>query len=506
MSNGWCVPNGASEYAIERHVVDSAGRLGSLYNLRSDRVVDQYSPPRLMSKRVGKPAICQILSGHPAKSATSYLEQLGFQSSLRENVDFQTVAPAGLSLLIDYNEPITRGTRFLYYSYRDRKEKLEVKAGKGDHVAPPPQANTFATHMITKIVWGIEILCVLQIPPNQYMELVDQTLERVRRQLLKYKRPMKFNPTDQSLLEKLSDTAIYGSETCIDQPNMSLTTVLSRIREWQNNVNVHQPIEYTLLPLRWLYPRLPAPDPPELLNEKDSHLRRVRPLLKRIAEQIEELREVVADLPDRFSSPILHRCLIDEQRDFEAVIDAEQELSRRLRTVMEEIQQGRQDSSIIDTVIASPRYASLNAAAITQLQTKLARLVSKAKLIDQLTDDGIRYINATDVYRSGQTAETQITDIHQVLIRTLSKAVLWYSSDRLRREQVDQWKENYQRLLVQKDRREPLDMIYVDFTYCQPNLEDFMMVEVPVKKTPEMKKEDRMPRRLVSDEGVSVLP
>lgn len=491
MSSGWCIPSGPSEYAIERHVVDAAGRLGSLYNLRSDRVVDQYSSPRLKIKRVGRPAICQILSGHPTKSATSYLEQLGFQSALRENVEFQTVAPAGLSLLIDYNEPITRGTRFLYYSYRDRKEKLEVKAGEGDRVAPPPQANTFATHVITKIIWGIEILCVIQIAPDQYMELVDRTLERVRRQLLKYNRPMKFNPTDQSLLEKLNDTAIYGSETCINQPNMSLMTVLSRIREWQENANVHQPIEYTLLPLGCLYPRLPAPDPPEVTNEKDSHLRRVGPLLKRIAEQIEELRKIIADLPGRFSSPILHRCLIDEQREFETLIDAEQELRRRLRTVMEEIQQGRQDSSIIDTVIASPRYASLNAAAMTQLQTRLARLASKARLIDQLADDGIRYINATDVYRSEQTPGTRITDIHQMLIRTLSQAVLWYSSDRLRREQVDQWKENYQRLLLQKDRREQLDLIYVDFTYCQPNLDDFMMLEVPVKETTEMEKEDR---------------
>ena len=490
MTDGCCVPSGQSDYSTERHVVESAGRVGSLYNIRTDRVIDVYSSSRLTSKPLRRPAICQILSGHhPSKSATSYLEQLGFDPSLRENVDSQVVKPAGLSLLINYEELINRGTRFLFYSYRGHKEKLRFKTGKADRVAPPPQANTAATHMITKITWGIEVLCVLQVPPDQYIEVFDQALERVRTQLLKYRRPIQISTADQHLFKTLKDIAVYGSEICIDQPNISLLTVLSRIRDWQENVDLYQPLEYTLLSLQRLYPRLPVPDPSKPRNEQDSQLQRIPPLRKRIAEQIQELEKIVADLPADFSSPVLNRCSQDERQEFRALLDTQRNLNDRLDAAVKEIHQERQDASIINEIIASPGYASLHAEAITQLHTKVARLVSKAQLIDQLTNDGIRYVNAADVYPSEQTLETKITDIHQVLTRTFSKAILWYSSDRLRRKQEGKWKQTYREVLSSKDRRERLDLIYVDFTYCRPYLEDFAMIKLLVETRPEPKEE-----------------
>ncbi|CAF4869439.1 unnamed protein product, partial [Rotaria socialis] len=47
------------------------------------------------------------------------------------------VTTSGISRVIDYNQQINGDTRFLYYCFKARKEKLNIEARKADKIVAP---------------------------------------------------------------------------------------------------------------------------------------------------------------------------------------------------------------------------------------------------------------------------------------------------------------------------------------------------------------------------------
>ena len=244
-------------YPLQRKVIDVSGRLGSLYDASTDNLLDECAVKPSKTKPLNQRCISQIFSGVQSNAEAHFLKEIGFDDALRQSILLQMVIPSGVCRLIDYNRPINHNTRLLYYSYRSKIDELHVEAGKTAQIVTSPQGPTFATHMITEILWGIEMLCVIQVPTNQPINMVDELLRRICHQLQNNIIPIQLNDADRHLISQLTDTIVYGTETCInDIKNISLLTILDRIQDWQNNINLHQPLEYTMQPLRWLYNKI----------------------------------------------------------------------------------------------------------------------------------------------------------------------------------------------------------------------------------------------------------
>ncbi|CAF1078440.1 unnamed protein product [Rotaria sordida] len=475
-------------YPIERKVTDVSGRLGSLYDASTDNLIDRHSVQRVQRKIPRKRTICRLFSGDQSRELISFLRDIDFNDALRQSISLQMVTPSGTSRLIEYNQPIDERTRFLYYAYRARKEKLNVKARKADRIIGAPLNPTEATHMITKILWGIEILCIIQIPNNQSVNEIDQLLRYICDQLKNNQNPIQLNNTDRRLINQLTNITIFGSETCVDQPNTSILTVLNRIQDWQNNTNFHQPLIYTMQPLRWLYNSPQFSEPCYLPSPTNPHIARVEMVINRIKNQIKDLSEFFQNFPTNFSSATLHQRLKDFQQQYRFLLDSQDNLQERLKRALVDVRRQRVKPTVLDHIIADQRYECLRKTEIEKFRTSVEQLFNKSILIRTLKDNQIEYVNAFDI-RSNQTLPTTIDDIDAILKRAYSNenvlVILWYSSDRLRRIQQDRWQQIYQELTSERQNvAQRINLVYVDFTYFEQRLESFIIVKLSLTGTP----------------------
>ena len=480
--SGSCKPQ--SGYPTERKVIDTSGRLGSLYDTSTDNLVDHHAVRASETKQPDKIIISRIFSGGQSRELISFLRNIGFDDAVQHSIRHQLIAPCGASRLVEYNQRVNQNTRFLYYSYRPRREKLKVKAQKAHRIVSPPSRPSNATHMITKIVWGFEILCVIQITRNESVNAVDQLLRRICNQLERNRIPVQLNNNDRRLINQLNNITVFGSEICIDDPNTSILTVLGRINDWQKNPNFHQPLSYTMQPLRWLY-NIPFSKPIILDDAVGPDLERVHRVQNRIENQIKHLDETIHNLPTTFSSLTLNQSLKEIQQQYRFLLDTEEDLQARLRKTIPDVRRKHVKPVALDNIITDQRYQCLHQEEINKFQIEIDRLSKKATLIEKLTNNRIEYVNALDICSNGRTSST-IDDIDIILKRSFSNRnldiILWYATDRLWREQADRWQQIHQQLISE---RQSAKLIYADFTNCRQRLEGFAIVRIPSRGIPD---------------------
>ncbi|UJR32659.1 hypothetical protein I4U23_020119 [Adineta vaga] len=479
-------------YPITRKVIDPSGRIGSLYNFSTDQLVDQHSAEGFQRATPKQRSISRVFAGDPSKHLTSYLEYLDFEEALQRSIRLRTVTPSSVAECITYTPVINQNTRFLYYCHRSRKEKIRVEARKTHRIVAPPQNPTEATHMITKIVWGFEFVCIIQIAGNRPTGTIDQLLNDIHNQLQRNQIPLQLTNDDRRLLNQLNNTTVYGTETCIGDPSTPLLTILDRLYEWQRNPNFHQPITYTMQPLRWLY-GIPFQVPCYDSDGDNANLRRIGPIRQRIESQLKQVADMLLKLPDDFLSPTLTAKLRDAQQYYENLLDSQEHFEERLSKAIPDVRSHRVDPAVLDNIIADQRYFNLHKDKIDDFFITLQRLLAKATLIESLKKDGIEYVNAYDV-RSNKATSSTNDELDVILKRSYSNerhmVILWYSSDRLKREQVERWEQIYKQIISDRHQAsQAIKLVYADFTNCQERLDGFVVIKLPVAGRLDMRRD-----------------
>ena len=470
-------------YPIKRKVIDASGRLGSLYDVSTDNLVDHYCARRIERKGMSQHSVCRLYSGNQYRELISFLRNIDFDDAIRQSILLQMFVPSGTCRVIEHNQPIDHNTRFLYYSYTPTKEKINVIARKADRIAAAPAGPTKATHMITKIVWGFEILCVIQIPRKQSVNDVDQFLRRICNQLKNNEIPVRFHNNDQIFINQLTNITVYGSELCVNHLQPSISNILHRIPEWQKNRNFHQPLMYTMQPLRWLYSNREFSEPCLLPNSTDPNITQTELMITRLKNQIKELSEIFQNLPRNFSIPILNERLRNYQQDYRLLLDSQEDLLDRLRRALIEVRRHRSRPTALNNIIRDQRYGCLHKLTMEKFVGNVRGLLNKSILIERIRDSRIDYVNARDI-RSGERIPATIEDIDAILKRSYynehAPVILWYSTDRLKREQSDRWEDIYRKITEERHRSsDQLNLVYVDFTYFAERLEGFTIVQLP---------------------------
>ncbi|CAF0808744.1 unnamed protein product [Adineta ricciae] len=480
-------------YPTTRKVLDPTGRLGSLYNTAVDQLVDRHSVADFQTTVPKKRSICQVMSGDASRSLMSYMDYFGFDNAIRNSIRLRTVTASGVGHFLTYNGAVNQNTRLLYYCYKDRKEEIQVKARKTHQIVLPPQNSTDATHMITKIVWGFEFLCIIQNTGNRSMETIDRLLYNVSNQLDRNRIPLQLTNDDRRLVNQLTNTTIYGTETCIADPSTSLLTVLDRLYEWQRNPNFHQPIRYTMQPLRWLYGgRFQVPCYES--NDENPHIRRIDPLRQRIEGQLQRADELLLRLPEHFSSSTLEAKFNDAKHYYMSLRDNQADLEERLHKAIPDVRSHRSKPVLLDNIIADQQYVNLHKDKIDDFLFTLERLLAKATLIDKLKRDRIDYINVHDLRPDGPSSPTnEVLDVilKRSCLNDKHAVILWYSTDRLKREQDERWQQIYEQILLDRQQAPHITkLVYADFTNCKERLDGFVIVQLPLAGRPSVMQSD----------------
>ncbi|CAF5005037.1 unnamed protein product, partial [Rotaria sp. Silwood1] len=133
---------------ISRRAIDPSGRLGSLYDVYSDRIL----PNSNISFSTQSADSCR----HPkcyrkacdADECTNLLKWLNMEDELRLSVLSQMTPVNGIAALINYSRPIDKYTRFLEYKHYSWTEYLEDSVFESSNEIRPERPDTRATHMI----------------------------------------------------------------------------------------------------------------------------------------------------------------------------------------------------------------------------------------------------------------------------------------------------------------------------------------------------------------------
>ena len=106
-----------SSVLMERIVIDSSGRIGSLYDGRRDCVLQQLEiKANEISSTLENSVSCELENGDTEKSE-NLLQMIGIEANLRLNILLSSAERTRVATLADYPCPINKYTRFLHYTY-----------------------------------------------------------------------------------------------------------------------------------------------------------------------------------------------------------------------------------------------------------------------------------------------------------------------------------------------------------------------------------------------------
>jgi hypothetical protein len=188
------------------------------------------------------------------------------------------------------------------------------------------------------------------------------------------------------------------------------------------------------------------------------------------------------NFPSNFSSTALNQRLKNLQGHYRLLLDTQEKLQERLRKVIPDVRRQRVQATVLDNIIADLRYQCLHESEMNEFRNNVEVLLAKAILIEKLKNDRIEYVNALDVSSNGRKPTTN-EEIDILIKRSFSNengsVILWYSGDRLKREQTDRWNQIYQQLISERQQAaEPTKLVYADFTQCQQRLEGCIIVRL----------------------------
>jgi hypothetical protein len=493
-----------SSDTIERQAVDTSGQLGSLYDASRDFLLENSRITGTDNAQFEQYSECCILSGAETNDVINLLKAIKFDDALLQSILLGIIEPSGISSFINYNQSINENTRFLYYSYRNRQEMLDVTAGQADKIVSLPSNQNNATHMVTKIIWGFEILCVIQNPTEQSANSIAQLLYKISDQLHRCDKALDLTKAEECQINELSDVTIFGSKLCVDDPNASLLTILTRLRGWQRHTTYHVPILYTLYSLKWLYKNQQSINLRHLSDQDNTYIAIIEPTITHLDYCFNSLKQMFKNRPKNLTSLKVDEWLKDIPNQFSVLLSEYEEFRTKLRTMLVDVRRGTCESIEINNVIFDKRYSSLRKAAIDEFHSDVKESFEKIKLIERLNDDKIIYINGLDILQC-QSIPLTLQDIHEVLEDYFSKkytsAILWYSSDRLKREKTNEWEQIYQQLTSEQQSATSKSLlIYVDFTRCHQKLEEFVIRKLPIKSS--LKSQHNHPRSKILNQTI----
>jgi len=453
--------------AIERTVVDTSGRVGSLYDASRDLLLKNSSVKSFDNPQFTPHSKCYTLPGGESNGVINLLKAIEFDDALLQSILLGIVEPLGISSFINYNRPINENTRFLYYSYKHREEMLNVIAGQADKIIPfTPHMNN-ATHLITRIIWGFEILCVIQNLNDQSADSIERLLYNISGQLQNCDKSLELTEREKRQLEELSNVTILGSEECVDNSNIPLLTVLDRIRGWQHHTSFHVPIHYTLYPLKELYKNQQSLKLYHFSDQDNLSIAKIEPIMMHLNGYFNDLKQMFKNLPKNLTNSKVDKWLKDIPGQLNLLSDLYEEFKSKLQNILVDVRLGTRQSIEINNIICAERYSSLRKPATDVFYDEAQQWLAKIKLIKRFNDDKITYTNVFDIHN--QSIYLTFEEIDEVLKDYCSKqhgsAILWYSSDRLKREKTDEWEQIYQQLTSERQSATSKSfLIYVDFT------------------------------------------
>jgi hypothetical protein len=278
---------------INRTAIDSSGRLGSLYDGYRDLVLEplNINDTKLTQQRLGT-ARCVVTKGTHDQNQ-NILKTISIEEELRLSILLNLSKKTGTAKTIDYCHSVNEHTRFFLYLYLNREVQLPNDPRKIEVFNQLAMSFSHATHVITKVLFGIDFVVILQLPSDaNTVAKIDHVLQKLSVVVINGDSRYRLTVDDENLLGKIVYTTVYSN---ISDPRgvNTLHSVCNYIEQINNN-NTDYAITYTLRPITWLYPQYALKDTtfihlPAKLNENiEQYVLQLRDDIRKLESSFNE--------------------------------------------------------------------------------------------------------------------------------------------------------------------------------------------------------------------------
>jgi GTPase SAR1 family protein len=460
--------------ATNRTAINSSERLGALYDGYKDVILGQVNM-NIKGKvcQVFKSTKCVIKNGSKDRNE-NILKMMGVEDELRLSVLLNTTERNGVAGIIDYSHSINDYTRFFYYSYLDQEEQLSDYLVKTQVFDVSSKLHTSATHIITGIRTGIDVIVVLQMPScTEIVQAIDQVLHRIRSFLLTDHSIFTPSVEEENLLGSIIHTKIYSNI-----PNLCRMNTLGEVcRYIQRNKNSsgNYPVLYTLRRIKSQYSNhigqlVTFISLPKELNGKiERYVRRLKNDITKLEHSIsvEVPRLLCGYLKEQISR--VQKQLSDIEKEYTNEI-------KRLSKLVTDIRSGRVRVPTVNQALENNQQILLKNS-IHELSRNLRRLKRKGQLITDLKEQQFQYYNVAD--HDIDRTDNERT-IERKLVRDDRRDCVLCSSDALNKTKQEEIHKLRRDLVEKLENNSKLRLIYADFSYCSFELQN--MIKLPSNK------------------------
>ncbi|CAF0777983.1 unnamed protein product [Adineta ricciae] len=461
----------SSGHVIERKAIGITGKLGQGYDALSDRVDDSLYHNK----------------GDRSIHLVEYLSKIKFENILIQRLFFGTIYPSGISCLISYERPVNENTWFLYYSHTFGTQKSTLTSVNSVQTGTHPNKNfRGATHIITEIQYGIEVLCVIQVPKDRSCENIDILLRNISEQLKDKQGKVNLNADEQSRIRQLGNIRIYGAARYIFNRDVSLSYVLSSLPQWQTDPTYYHPLVYKMISLHY-HSRDQKYIEISLINNDTNSV------MERLLSSITDMHRLVGNTDKLLDTSLenvpnltIKHQWICFRTEFNELSSAYRQLCKHFQQTLRKLGNNPSDTEEIDRILSNNEWLSLQNN-FHKLQASIKKCLSKIEFIEMLKKDQIEYQEVSEIIKSTHR-QSSFPELHTALQLYLKKSrqslVLMYSSDQLRQQRADDWERMYKQFkLERQNRAEKYSLIYVDFTQYEHLLTNFDIIR-PVEDKP----------------------
>ncbi|CAF1318936.1 unnamed protein product [Rotaria sp. Silwood1] len=480
------------QLTIKRTAINSYGRLGSLYDGCQDQIVGILDITFEESLIQFYHKTRCILEKGDKNHKRNLLELINIDEQLRLSLLLNLTSKTGIAEIIDYPYIINEYTRILHYTYIDREERFPDEIEKIRERLESCLTKTNATHLITGICWGIDIIVILQLPQeDNIVTMIDVILEKYRAYLNGDCNDFKLTRDDVNSYKHIINTKIYSNIPAITEMT-TLHNIFHSISRLRTDPTKYQQLYYILCPIsNTSYTHVDS-----IKNiHFEQYLYEVSISMKIIERCFKE------DMPnllcghfkERYSNA--YKQWLDIKNEYRNLIE-------QLAKLIIEIRYSQNQNIILDKILNNKTQIILKNN-ISDLFQDVIDLNKKGHLITDLARQNIQYCNVIE--RKVDKNDNEDTMKRKLIIDENTDRILC-SNDLLNKQNSIQFKKLHNDLIDELDNNSKARLIYADFSYSTYELYDIIILPTIKNDNKKNKSKHKEILSSIDNQNISISP
>ncbi|CAM4863676.1 unnamed protein product [Rotaria socialis] len=435
----------ASSIDLKRTAIDFSGQIGSFYDACQDRVLEQsIENCRELPVQTDVTVQGEIKCGYD-EQPQNILRFVFQDDHTRLSIVLGLTSRTGRASLITYPHQYDECTRFFCYSCANHVHKIAEMA---EYNAQPISFSA-ATHVITHIESGIDLVAVMQLRSNKDAETATDRILNELLECLLHDGNISLSSEDEEILAKnILQTTVY---TNADELK-NLTSILDVSHHILRSKTSIRPITYTLRPIKCskftLLPRELSENIEDYVLQRVTDMRQLEKFGTNDGSNLlsEHLKVQLTNIKAQRSD--LKNILRNEFKQISNLVIA--------------IRCGQTDCSRLQEILGSDARKTAEVS-INHLKQNIMQFEQKENFIQYLKQKNIEYLDASAYKINEHDSEIAIV---KKLVGDKQNYRIFCSSDLLNHNNSNEFQKLISGLIEEANTNPGLCLIYADFSYC----------------------------------------